>query len=68
MAGAAERDPVPRLGALLMAEGHATEADLAGIETDFAAEVDEAVDFALTRPFPDADENWRDIYRYEVTV
>jgi len=68
MAAAAERDSVPRLRALLLAEGHATEADLAGLEKDVAAAIDEAVEFALTSPFPDADENRRDIYRDEVTV
>jgi acetoin:2,6-dichlorophenolindophenol oxidoreductase subunit alpha len=68
MAAAAERDSVPRLRALLLAEGHATEADLAGLEKDVAAAIDEAVEFALASPFPDAEENRRDIYRDEVTV
>jgi acetoin:2,6-dichlorophenolindophenol oxidoreductase subunit alpha len=68
MAAAAERDSVPRLRALLLAEGHATEADLAALEKDVAASIDEAVEFALASPFPDAEENRRDIYRDEVTV
>jgi pyruvate dehydrogenase E1 component alpha subunit len=68
MAAAAERDSVPRLRALLLAEGYATETDLAKLEKDVAASIDEAVEFALASPFPDADENRRDIYRDEVTV
>jgi TPP-dependent pyruvate/acetoin dehydrogenase alpha subunit len=68
MTVAAERDSVPRLRALLLAEGHATEEDLLAIEKDVAASIDQAVEFALASPFPDADENRRDIYRDEVTV
>jgi acetoin:2,6-dichlorophenolindophenol oxidoreductase subunit alpha len=59
---------VPRLRALLLAEGNATEADLAALEKDVAASIDEAVEFALASPFPDAEENRRDIYRDEVTA
>lgn len=68
LAAAAERDSVPRLRALLLAAGHATEEDLAALEKDVAASIDEAVEFALASPFPDPDENRRDIYRDEVTV
>ena len=68
LAAAAERDPVPRLRQLLVADGYAAEEDLAALEKDVAAAIDQAVEFALASPFPDADENRRDIYRDEVTV
>jgi pyruvate dehydrogenase E1 component alpha subunit len=68
LAAAAERDPVPRLRQLLVADGYAAEEDLAALEKDVAAAIDQAVEFALASPFPGADENRRDIYRDEVTV
>jgi acetoin:2,6-dichlorophenolindophenol oxidoreductase subunit alpha len=68
MAAAAERDSVPRLRRLLIDEGHASAEDLAAIEKDAAARIDEAVEFALSSPFPGPEENRRDIYRDEVTV
>jgi pyruvate dehydrogenase E1 component alpha subunit len=55
-------DPVPIFRAKLIAEGIATEAELAGIEDDVEARIDEAVEFALASPFPELDELTKDVY------
>lgn len=68
LAAAAERDSVPRLRELLLAEGHATEDDLVAVEKEAAAAIDEAVHFALSSQYPGAEENRRDVYRDEVMV
>ena len=55
-------DPVPMFRARLIAEGVATEAELAAMEAEIEAQLDEAVDFALASPFPDLDELTKDVY------
>jgi acetoin:2,6-dichlorophenolindophenol oxidoreductase subunit alpha len=55
-------DPVPRFRAWMIAEGHLTEDDAARTEFDTAAAVDEAVEFALAAPPPNADELYTDVY------
>jgi pyruvate dehydrogenase E1 component alpha subunit len=59
---AIEADPVPIFRARLIAEGIATETELAGIEADIEARIDEAVEFALASPFPELDELTKDVY------
>jgi pyruvate dehydrogenase E1 component alpha subunit len=61
-AAAMAADPVPRYRAWLVAEGHATEEELAAREAAIVAEVDDAVQFALDSPPPDAAELWTDVY------
>jgi len=68
MARALEADSVPRLRALLLAAGHATEDELADLEKQVAVQIDEAVQFALDSPFPDEAEIRRDVYSDEVAV
>ena len=68
MARALAEDPVPRLRALLLEAGHATEDELAELEKQVAVQIDEAVQFALDSPFPDETEIRRDIYSDEVAV
>ncbi|MCA1591137.1 MAG: dehydrogenase E1 component subunit alpha/beta [Acidobacteria bacterium] len=48
----AERDPVKRFGALLVAEGFATQEELQQIKDEIEKEVSEATDFALASPQP----------------
>jgi pyruvate dehydrogenase E1 component alpha subunit len=54
-------DPVPAYRARLLAEG-TTEAELAAVEADALAEVDDAVEFALASPLPDKREVDRDVF------
>jgi pyruvate dehydrogenase E1 component alpha subunit len=54
-------DPVPAYRARLLAEG-TTEAELAAVEADALAEVDDAVEFALASPLPDEREVDRDVF------
>jgi TPP-dependent pyruvate/acetoin dehydrogenase alpha subunit len=63
-----KKDPVPIFRKSLIDQGHATEAELAKIESDIAAEIEEAVAFALDSAFPDASEIRRDVYRAEIAA
>lgn len=63
---AVERDPVPALRALLIAQGFATEAELSAMESSIARGIDEAVQFALNSPYPDVAELRRDVYAQEL--
>ena len=65
-AAAMEADPVPRYRAQLIAEGIATEEELAAMETAIEAEIDEAVDYALASPFPGVEELTRDVFAEEM--
>jgi pyruvate dehydrogenase E1 component alpha subunit len=55
-------DPYPRFRAKLIAEGTASEADLAAIEAKVEADIDEAVAYALDAPLPDLAELTTDVY------
>ena len=55
-------DPYPIFRAKLIADGSATEAQLAGFEADAEAQLDEAVAFALDSPFPGLEELSTDVY------
>lgn len=61
-AAAMDADPVLRLRAWLVTEGHCSEDELATIERDAEAAVDEAVAFALESPAPSIDELYSDVY------
>lgn len=60
------RDPVPAFRAWLIQNGHASEADLSGIEAAINAELDAAVEFALTSAPPELDELRRDVFAEEL--
>ncbi len=62
------KDPVPRYRAWLVAQSHATEAQLADMEAGIEKEIDEAFKFAMDSPFPDVAELRRDVYRDEVAA
>lgn len=62
MRAALANDPVPAYRARLVAEGIATEDELAALEAEVKAEVAEAVEFALASPPPDPAETYTDVY------
>ncbi|HEY6868539.1 MAG TPA: thiamine pyrophosphate-dependent dehydrogenase E1 component subunit alpha [Novosphingobium sp.] len=59
---AMDADPVPIFRARLIAEGIATEEQLAAIEAEIETQIDEAVEFALASPFPELDELTKDVF------
>lgn len=61
-AAAVAADPYPIFRAKLIADGIATEEQLAAIEAGHEAALDEAVDFALASPFPGVEEVTTDVY------
>ena len=61
-AAAMERDPVPAFRARLIADGTATEAQLAAIETAIDAEIEAAIEHALASEMPPVEELLRDVY------
>jgi acetoin:2,6-dichlorophenolindophenol oxidoreductase subunit alpha len=65
-AAAIAADPVPRFRARIIAEGIASEAQLAAMEADIERQLDEAVEFAISSPEPDFSEYRKDVYEQEV--
>ena len=65
-AAAMEKDPLPAFHARLVAEGHATEDQLAKLKADIEAEVADALEFGLASPFPSVDELRRDVFAEEI--
>ena len=59
---AMDADPVPRYRQWLLDGGHATEDELAAIDGRAAAAIDDAVQYALDSPQPDASELLTDVY------
>jgi pyruvate dehydrogenase E1 component alpha subunit len=57
-----ERDPIAVAGAWLVSEGLADKAALTRIETEVAAEMDAAVEFAKNAPYPDPQRVDEDVY------
>jgi pyruvate dehydrogenase E1 component alpha subunit len=55
-------DPVPPFRAWLLAQGHATEAELDALDALAAGEIQEAWDFAQNSPYPDVSELYTDVY------
>lgn len=55
-------DPVLRYRDWLVEHGHATEQQLAEMEEQITAAIDDAVEFALASPEPDPAELWTDVY------
>jgi 2-oxoisovalerate dehydrogenase E1 component len=60
------RDPVTTFPAWLVAEGHATEEDIARVKEEADAAVDAAVDVALEEPQPDASSVYFAVYSPDV--
>jgi acetoin:2,6-dichlorophenolindophenol oxidoreductase subunit alpha len=61
-AAAIAADPYPAFRARLIADGIATEEQLAQIETKVEADLEEAVNFAFASPFPGIEELTTDVY------
>jgi pyruvate dehydrogenase E1 component alpha subunit len=61
-AAAMAADPVPAFRAKLLASGVATEDQLATLEADVAAQIEEAIQYALGSDFPPIEELTRDVY------
>lgn len=61
MAEAVAADPVPRMRAWLIAQGHASDGELAAIEAANVAAFEEAVEFGLASPYPDVSELEKDV-------
>jgi pyruvate dehydrogenase E1 component alpha subunit len=57
-----QNDPVIRFRGWLIAEGHATEAELGALDARGAADVEDAWEFANSSPFPDVEELYSDVY------
>jgi TPP-dependent pyruvate/acetoin dehydrogenase alpha subunit len=60
------KDPVPALRVALIAEGHATDAQLTEIEVVITRDIDDAVEFALSSPYADIAELRRDVFKNEL--
>jgi acetoin:2,6-dichlorophenolindophenol oxidoreductase subunit alpha len=67
-AAAMAKDPVPAFRARLIADGTATEDQLAAIEADLASQIEEAVQYALGSDMPPPEELTRDVFAEEVEV
>jgi pyruvate dehydrogenase E1 component alpha subunit len=65
-AAAIADDPLPRFRARLIAEGHATEAQLAKLQEDIQAEVNDAMEYGLASAYPTVDELRRDVFAQEI--
>ena len=59
-------DPLPTLRARLIAEGHATEDQLAKMQADLEAEIAEAEEYGMASPLPSVDELRRDVFAEEI--
>jgi TPP-dependent pyruvate/acetoin dehydrogenase alpha subunit len=67
-AAAMEKDPLPAFRARLLAEGHASEEQLAKMQADIEAEVQDAQEFGLNSPLPSTDELRRDVFAQEIAA
>lgn len=67
-AAAIEADPVPRLRARLIADRIATEDELAAMEADIEAQIDDALEFALASPWPEPDSLRFDVFEKEMVA
>jgi pyruvate dehydrogenase E1 component alpha subunit len=63
-----EADPVPALRARLIADRIASEDELAAIEADIEAQIDDALQFALESPWPDPDDLRFDVFEKEIAA
>ena len=66
MAEAKANDPLPKYRQSLIDNGHATEEQLAELETTITAQIDAAVEYAYSCDYADAVEVKRDVYAHEL--
>ena len=62
------KDPVPLFRAWLIAAGHASESELAAMEAAIEHDIDAAVEYTMSSPFPDVAELGRDVFKDEVVA
>jgi TPP-dependent pyruvate/acetoin dehydrogenase alpha subunit len=67
-AAAMADDPLPKFRARLVAEGHASEEQLAKLQADIEAEVADAQEFGLASPLPSVDELRKDVFAEEIAA
>jgi len=67
-AQAMANDPVPRFRQILIDSGVATEDQLAEMEAGFEAQLDEAIEYALSSDFPDVSELQTDVFAQGVSA
>jgi len=67
-AAAMEADPVPRFRARLIADRIASEDELAAFEAEVEGQIDEALEFALSSPWPTADDLRFDVFEKEIAA
>ena len=67
-AEAMAKDPLPALRARLIAQGHASEGDLAAMQAALEAEIAEAQEFGMNSPLPSVDELRRDVFAQEIAA
>lgn len=60
------RDPVPLFRQWLVNNKHATDEQLTALESAINQEIDEALEFTLSSPYPDAIELKRDVFKEEL--
>ena len=65
---AMRNDPVPAYRQWLIDNDHADEQQLAAMESKIEASIDDALDYALSSPYPDVAELFRDVYHNEVSA
>jgi pyruvate dehydrogenase E1 component alpha subunit len=65
-AAAMEKDPLPAFRARLIKDGVATEDQLAKLQKDIEAEVEDAIEYALAQEFPSVEELRRDVFATEI--
>ncbi len=59
------RDPIERLRQRMLRLGYATPEELDNLEKKIEAEIDDALEFAESSPYPPPEELWRDVYVQE---
>ena len=60
------KDPYPVYRQWLVEQGHASEAELSGIEQENSRAIEAAIEFAFSSPYPDPVEIYRDVYEKEL--
>lgn len=61
-------DPVPAFRKWLIEQGYTFSNELDKIESEIEREIDEAVEFAMSSPYPELAEIRRDVFAYEVAA
>ena len=67
-AAAMADDPLPKFRAALIAAGHASEEQLAALQTEIEAEISDAQEFGMASPLPSVDELRRDVFALEIAA